>query len=121
MESNIKSSKKQRAKFINKVIKPVEEELKKYDIIPQVYGRAKSYASIYVKMITREKSFEEIYDLYAIRIIVAKIEHCYLALGIVHNVYLPVQERFKDFIATPKSNGYQSVHTTVIGPKGQMI
>ena len=121
IESNIKSSKKQREKFIKKVIKPVKNELEKYDIIPQVYGRAKSYSSIYGKMMTRDKNFDEIYDLYAIRIIVEKIEHCYLALGIVHNVYLPVQERFKDFVATPKSNGYQSVHTTVIGPNGQMI
>ena len=121
VDSKIKSSEKQRHKFINKVIKPVEEELNKYDIFPSVYGRAKSYASIYGKMINRNKNFKEIYDLYAIRIIVEKIENCYLALGIVHNVYLPVQDRFKDFIATPKSNGYQSVHTTVIGPDGQKI
>ena len=72
-------------------------------------------------MLTRNKSFNDIYDLYAIRIIVDKIEQCYLALGIVHSIYLPVQDRFKDFIATPKSNGYQSVHTTVVGPNGQMI
>ncbi|MDP6169155.1 MAG: RelA/SpoT family protein, partial [Candidatus Marinimicrobia bacterium] len=121
IESKIKSSEKQRHKFINKVIKPVEEELNKYEIFPLVYGRAKSYASIYGKMMNRNKTFNEIYDLYAIRIIVEKIENCYLALGIVHNIYLPVQDRFKDFIATPKSNGYQSVHTTVIGPNGQKI
>ena len=121
IESKIKSSEKQRGKFIKKVIEPVSEELKKYDIVPQIYGRAKSYASIYGKMINRNKGFNEIYDLYAIRIIVEKIENCYLALGIVHSSYLPVQDRFKDFIATPKSNGYQSIHTTVIGPNGQKI
>ena len=121
VESKVKSSERQREKFIKKVIKPVNEELKRYDIVPLIYGRAKSYASIYGKMINRNKSFKEIYDLYAIRIIVEKIENCYLALGIVHNVYLPVQDRFKDFIATPKSNGYQSIHTTVIGPNGQKI
>ena len=121
IESKVKSSERQREKFIKKVIKPVNEELKRYDIVPLIYGRAKSYASIYGKMIDRNKSFKEIYDLYAIRIIVEKIENCYLALGIVHNVYLPVQDRFKDFIATPKSNGYQSIHTTVIGPNGQKI
>ena len=121
LETNIQSSKKHREKFIKKVIAPVEEELLKYEIIPQVYGRAKSYASIYGKMLSRNKSFKEIYDLYAIRIVVERIEQCYLALGIVHGIYLPVQDRFKDFIATPKSNGYQSVHTTVIGPNGQMI
>ena len=108
IQSNIKSSKKQRDKFIKKVIGPVEEELKNYDIFPDVYGRAKSYASIYGKMLTRNKSFNEIYDLYAIRIIVDKIEQCYLALGIVHSIYLPVKDRFKDFIATPKSNGSRS-------------
>ena len=121
IESKVKSSERQREKFIKKVIEPVNEELKRYDIAPLIYGRAKSYASIYGKMIDRNKSFKEIYDLYAIRIIVEKIENCYLALGIVHNVYLPVQNRFKDFIATPKSNGYQSIHTTVIGPNGQKI
>ena len=121
IESKVKSSERQREKFIKKVIEPVNEELKRYDIAPLIYGRAKSYASIYGKMIDRNKSFKEIYDLYAIRIIVEKIENCYLALGIVHNVYLPVQDRFKDFIATPKSNGYQSIHTTVIGPNGQKI
>ena len=97
MESKIKSSEKQRYKFIKKVIRPVEEELNKYEIYPLVYGRAKSYASIYGKMMNRNKDFNEIYDLYAIRIIVEKIENCYLALGIVHNLYLPVQDRFKDF------------------------
>ena len=121
IESNIKSSKRQRTKYINSIIIPVESELKKYNIVPLVYGRAKSYASIYGKMINRNKNFEEIYDLYAIRIIVEKIEQCYLALGIVHNLYVPIQDRFKDFIATPKSNGYQSIHTTVIGLKGQKI
>ena len=121
MESKIKSSEKQREKFISKVISPIENELKKFKITPSIYGRAKSYASIYGKMMNRNKNFDEIYDLYAIRIIVEKVENCYLALGIVHNIYLPVQDRFKDFIATPKSNGYQSIHTTVIGPNGQKI
>ena len=121
IESKVKSSERQREKFIKKVIEPVSVDLKKYDIVPLIYGRAKSYASIYGKMIDRNKEFNEIYDLYAIRIIVERIENCYLALGIVHNIYLPVQDRFKDFIATPKSNGYQSIHTTVIGPNGQKI
>jgi len=121
ISSQIKATKKQRKKYINQVIKPVKAEINNYRIIPSVYGRAKSYSSIYGKMISRDKSFNEIYDLYAIRIIVDKIEECYLVLGIVHSIYLPVQERFKDFIATPKSNGYQSIHTTVFGPSGQMI
>ena len=121
VKSKVKSSKKQRMKFVNEVIKPIEIELNKYEIFPDMYGRAKSYASIYQKMITRNKSFEEIFDLHALRIIVQKPEQCYLALGLVHNIYLPVQERFKDFIATPKTNGYQSIHTTIIGPGGKMV
>ena len=121
LDSKIKSSKRQREKFIKEIIGPVADELKIYDIIPHVYGRSKSYSSIYGKMMSRDKSFEEIYDLYAIRIIVEKIEQCYLALGIVHSLYKPIQERFKDFIANPKSNGYQSVHTTVVGRKGQLV
>ena len=95
--------------------------MKKHEIYPNIFGRAKSYASIYNKMVSRNKSFEEIYDLHALRIIVQKPEQCYLALGLVHNLYLPVQDRFKDFIATPKTNGYQSIHTTVVGPKGKMV
>ena len=121
IESQIKSTKKQRKKIINKVIKPVAHELAKYNIQPEIYGRAKSYASIYGKMMKRDKNFNEIYDLYAIRVLVNKIEDCYLALGIIHSIYNPVQNRFKDFIATPKSNGYQSVHTTVVGSNGQKI
>ncbi len=121
IDLQIKSTKKQREKVINKVIKPVEIELSKYNIKPEIYGRAKSYASIYGKMMKRDKNFSEIYDLYAIRVLVDKIEDCYLALGIIHSIYNPVQNRFKDFIATPKSNGYQSVHTTVVGASGQKI
>ena len=121
LKSEIKSSKRQRDKVIKKVISPVEEELSKYKISPIIYGRAKSYSSIFGKMLNRNKTFNEIYDLYAIRIIVEKIEQCYLALGIVHSVYTPIQDRFKDFIATPKTNGYQSVHTTVVGLNGHKI
>ena len=121
IKTKIKSSKKQRLKFINEVIKPIEIELNNYAILPKMYGRAKSYSSIYGKMISRNKAFSEIYDLSALRIIVDKPEQCYLALGLVHNIYMPVQDRFKDFIATPKTNGYQSIHTTIIGPGGQML
>ena len=119
--AKVKSTKRQREKIIRDYIAPVEKELKSYNIIPEIFGRPKSYASINGKMKRRNKDFEDIYDVYAIRIIVEKVEQCYLALGIVHSLYTPVQERFKDFIATPKSNGYQSVHTTVIGPGGKMV
>ena len=115
IEKKIKSSKRHREKLITKVIQPVEKELNSYNLKSKIYGRAKSRASIYGKMLSRNKNFNEIYDIHAIRIIVNKIEDCYLALGIVHKIYLPIQNRFKDFIAAPKSNGYQSIHTTIIG------
>lgn len=121
IDSKVKTTDRQRKKFIKSILKPVQDELKKYNIKPSIYGRPKSLASIYGKMVSRDKEFEEIYDLYAIRIVVEKVEQCYLALGIVHSLYNPIQERFKDFIAMPKSNGYQSVHTTVVGPEGRMV
>ena len=121
IENKIKSTRKERDKFIKQVIMPVKKELSNYGIQVEIYGRAKSYSSIYGKIIERNKVFNEIYDLYAIRIIVEKIENCYLALGVVHSLYKPMQDRFKDFIANPKSNGYQSVHTTVFGPNANMI
>jgi len=121
IENKIKSTRKERDKFIKQVIMPVKKELSNYGIGVQIYGRAKSYSSIYGKIIERNKVFNEIYDLYAIRIIVEKIQNCYLALGVVHSLYTPMQDRFKDFIANPKSNGYQSVHTTVFGPNANMI
>ena len=121
IESKLKTTNRQRKKLINSFITPIDLGLKKYNIKPDIYGRSKSYYSIYGKMINRNKSFEDIYDIYAIRIIVDKIEDCYTALGVVHSIYTPVQERFKDFIATPKSNGYQSIHTTIIGADGKML
>ncbi|NOZ03080.1 MAG: bifunctional (p)ppGpp synthetase/guanosine-3',5'-bis(diphosphate) 3'-pyrophosphohydrolase [FCB group bacterium] len=121
IDSKLKATNRQRTRYINEVIKPVKAELASYGIKAEIYGRPKSHASIYGKMVQRGKTFEEIYDLYAIRIIVEKVEQCYLTLGIIHQLYSPVQERFKDFIAMPKSNGYQSIHTTIIGPKGNMV
>ena len=120
IEKNLKASKKERDKIIQNVISPVKRELKKYNIDANIYGRVKSHSSIYGKMQRRGKSFNEIFDIYAIRIIVDKVEECYLALGIIHQMYSPVQDRFKDMIATPKSNGYQSIHTTIIDSNGQL-
>ncbi len=121
IDSKIKSSRKEREKYIKEISEPLQKELSKLGIHAKIYGRVKSHSSIYGKMIRRDKSFEEIYDLLAIRLIVEKVEDCYLALGIMHNQFIPVQERFKDFIASPKTNAYQSIHTTVIGPKGRML
>ena len=120
IEKKLKASKKDRDKIIQNVISPVKRELEKYKIDVNIYGRVKSHSSIYGKMQRRGKSFEEIFDIYAIRIIVDKVEECYLTLGIIHQMYSPVQDRFKDMIATPKSNGYQSIHTTIIDSNGQL-
>jgi len=121
IDSKLKSSNKQREKYIQIITNALVAELEKYNISPKVFGRPKSRSSIYGKMIQRGKSFEEIYDILAVRVVVKKVEECYLALGVLHQAYKPVQERFKDFIATPKSNGYQSIHTTIVGPQGKMI
>lgn len=121
LDSKIKSSRKEREKYIKLLSDPLQKELNKLGITADIYGRVKSHASIYGKMVKRDKKFKEIYDHLAIRIIVEKIEDCYLALGIIHNQCTPVQERFKDFIASPKSNAYQSIHTTVIGPNGKLM
>ena len=121
LNSKIKSSRKDREKYIKLLSDPLQTELNKLNLTANIYGRVKSHASIFGKMIKRNKTFKEIYDHLAIRIIVEKIEDCYLALGIIHNQFTPVQERFKDFIASPKSNAYQSIHTTIVGPGGKLM
>ena len=121
IEKKLKSSHKGREKYIKTITDVLLDELEEYNIAPKVYGRPKSHASIYNKMVERGKTFEEIYDILAVRIVVEKIEECYLTLGVLHQKFKPIQERFKDFIATPKSNGYQSIHTTVIGPDGKLV
>ena len=117
----IKASRKQREKYIGEFSKPIREELKTFSITAEIEGRAKHYYSIFGKMRRRNKNFEELFDLFAIRIIVDKVEECYAVLGVIHQLFTPLQERFKDYIATPKSNGYQSIHTTVFGHQGKMV
>lgn len=117
----IAEKRKEREKYIETFAEPIREQLKVYDIGAKIIGRPKHFYSIYGKMKRRNKPLEEIYDLLAIRIIVNKVEECYTVLGIIHQLFTPVQDRFKDFIATPKINGYQSIHTTVIGPDGKMV
>jgi len=121
LKKKISASKKKREAYIENFIKPLDIALSESNIEAEVYGRAKNYASIYYKMENREKEFDEIFDLFAIRIIVKEIDECYGALGVIHQLYKPIQDRFKDYIATPKQNGYQSVHTTVIGESGKMV
>ncbi len=117
----IKITKAERESYIDEVTNPIKKELTEHNITADISGRPKSFFSIYNKMQKRNRPFEEIYDLLAIRIIVKKIEECYYILGLVHSLYMPVYDRFKDYIAMPKINGYQSLHTTVVGPKGRMI
>lgn len=121
LENKIKDSRIDRENYIKKVSEPIYEEMAKNDIITTISGRPKSFYSIYNKMQRRNKPYEEIYDILAIRLIVDKVEQCYYALGILHNLYNPIYDRFKDYIAMPKINGYQSLHTTVIGPQGKMV
>jgi len=121
IDKKLKSSNKERERYIKSITSSLTEELKLNQMNFRVYGRSKSHSSIYGKMIKREKTFEEINDIMAVRVVVDKIEDCYLALGILHQKFKPIQERFKDFIAMPKSNGYQSIHTTVFGLEGKIV
>ena len=114
IKKKIETSERLNQDILSNAIKPIKSELNSYKIKSDIFGRYKSISSINRKMRSRGKKFEEIYDLYAIRIVVDKIEECYLALGVIHSIYPPLQDRFKDFVATPKSNGYQSIHTTVL-------
>ncbi len=121
VDKKIRISGKERQKYILSIANPIEDELLKNNIKADISGRPKSYYSIYTKMTKRNKPFEEIYDLLAIRLVVEKLEECYYTLGIIHSKFMPVYDRFKDYIAMPKINGYQSLHTTVIGPNGRMV
>ena len=121
VRKKVNNTRKDREKFIEKFIRPIAKELKNFDINADIFGRAKHYSSIIGKMEKRNKKFEEIYDLFAIRIIVDKVDECYAALGVIHQNYNPFQERFKDYIARPKRNGYQSIHTTVFDLDGRLI
>jgi GTP diphosphokinase / guanosine-3',5'-bis(diphosphate) 3'-diphosphatase len=121
IQKNVKSSKSDREKYLQKFIQPITEQLLKYSISNKIIHRTKHYSSIYGKMKRREKSFEEIMDIMAVRIIVKRVDECYAVLGAIHQLYTPLQARFKDFVATPKSNGYQSLHTTVFGINGKVV
>lgn len=112
---------KERKILVDEAIVLVKEELRKINVGADISGRIKSYNSIYSKITEQNRKFEDIYDVIAIRIIVDDIKNCYTALGIIHSLWKPVPGRFKDFIANPKFNMYQSLHTTVIGLKGKPL
>ena len=115
----VKSKKGEREENINSVIGEIKEALDDLDLEYEISGRSKHFYSIYRKMKYQNKSIEEIFDLTAIRIIVDTVKDCYSVLGIVHTLWRPLPGRFKDYIAMPKPNMYQSLHTTVAGDKGQ--
>ncbi len=116
--AGIDKKREQRLSFINKIMDEIRIELKKRKIDAEVTGRAKHLYSIYRKMKRDNKTLDQIYDLFALRIIVSSVNDCYTALGVVHELYSPMPGRFKDYIAVPKPNMYQSIHTTLLGPKG---
>ena len=119
LKEKLESGKVQREEFIKNIVAEVRSHIKEAGIDATIDGRAKHYFSIYKKMVTQGKKLEQIYDLFAIRIIVDTERDCYTALGVIHEIYKPIPGRFKDYIAMPKPNNYQSLHTTLIGPHGQ--
>src|SRR5205809_507565 len=117
----VKAKKSEREQTIERLRVPLAEELRAAGLTGfEITGRPKNLWSIYKKMRKRGKPFEEIYDLLAVRVLVSDIAECYHALGLIHHKWTPLQERIKDYIASPKSNGYQSLHTTIFGPGGQL-
>jgi GTP diphosphokinase / guanosine-3',5'-bis(diphosphate) 3'-diphosphatase len=123
LAKKIKNKRRERESYIKKFSDPIIEKLQEYNLGFDMSGRPKHLYSIYRKMVRRNKPFEEIYDLFAIRIIlnVEDNNHCYTTLGIVNQIYLPVPDRFKDYVSIPKTNNYQSIHTTVVGPEGRLV
>ncbi len=117
----IQAKREQREVLIDSVRDPLAQRVAQAVIEATIFGRAKHFYSIYRKMRSRDKPFEQIYDLLAIRVVTDSVEHCYHILGIVHSLWKPLNDRFKDYIATPKSNMYQSLHTTVAGDSGDLI
>lgn len=121
IENLVKQRTPERETFVQTVIDAVNDDMKAARIKARVVGRPKQYYSIYQKMIVRGREFDEIYDLVGIRVLVTTVRDCYAVLGAVHARWTPVPGRFKDYIATPKFNLYQSLHTTVIGPEGRPV
>ena len=121
LEREIAATRGGREAMIEDFARPIREQLESEGVDASITWRVKHLASIHRKMAARGKAFSDIYDVLAVRMITGSVGDCYRILGIVHTLYVPVHDRIKDFIATPKLNGYRSLHTTVVGPKGQMV
>ncbi len=121
IERKVALKRAEREAYLAKAIEPIEKELKRLGIEAKVTGRVKHFYSIYTKMKKRGKTFEEILDLIAVRIITQRVEDCYHSLGVIHSLYTPLQEKFTDYIAAPKANMYQSLHSKVVGPMGRIL
>ena len=119
LRKQVQQRRKERERQVLEMQRPLEEELQKAGIPSEVTGRPKHLWSIYRKMEKRKKPYEEIYDLMAMRVTTDSVQNCYAALGIINNRWTPIQERFHDYIAMPKTNMYRSLHTTVFGPGGR--
>lgn len=116
---DLNERKSEREEFVQQIVAEVSEYMEKSHIHVKVYGRVKHFFSIYKKMVNQNKTLDQVYDLFAVRIIVDSVKDCYAALGVIHEMYTPIPGRFKDYIAMPKANMYQSLHTTLMGPSGQ--
>jgi len=121
LADKLKRTRKTREKYINQVISILKEKLQEVGITAEIQGRPKNLYSIYQKMLRQNKDFSEIFDVMATRVLVDTIRDCYACLGTVHTMWVPIPGKFKDYIAMPKSNMYQSLHTTVIGPQGEPL
>jgi len=121
LAKKVSQKRQERERLIDQFNKPLQKAITQAGIQAEVFGRPKHLYSIYKKIEHRAKSFEEIYDLLGLRVLANTVADCYHVLGIVHSTWTPLHDRFKDYIATPKSNMYQSLHTSVYGPNGQMI
>ncbi|MCH5275966.1 MAG: bifunctional (p)ppGpp synthetase/guanosine-3',5'-bis(diphosphate) 3'-pyrophosphohydrolase [Lachnospiraceae bacterium] len=115
----IATRRSERERYITGIVEEVSDHIERAGIKAQIDGRVKHFFSIYKKMKNQNKTLDQIYDLFAVRIIVDSVKDCYAALGVIHEMYKPIPGRFKDYIAMPKANMYQSLHTTVIGSSGQ--
>ena len=116
---DLNARKTEREEFVQQIVAEVSKHMKNADIEAKVYGRVKHFFSIYKKMVNQNKTLDQVYDLFAVRIIVDSVKDCYAALGVIHEMYTPIPGRFKDYIAMPKPNMYQSLHTTLMSSIGQ--